>query len=121
MVRLLGLLNSLPSSFGRADRLQIARLVAHLLSFEQEAGKRLRQRASSPRRESHKCGLDEEMRVIRILFNFVEDVAEAVLLELELADFRTARPHLHKRSAQRLHADKADCIEAGERVLHLAE
>ena len=52
------------------------------------------------------------MRGVRILFNLVENVSQAVLLELKLAYFRSACPHLRKRLAQRLHADKANSIEA---------
>ena len=61
------------------------------------------------------------MRGVWILFNFVENVAQAVLLELKLAYFRPASPHFRKRLAQRFHADKTNSVEAGERKLHFAQ
>ena len=56
-----------------------------------------------------------------ILFNFVENVAQAALLELKLAYFRPASPHFQKSLAQWLHADKANTVEAGERKLHFPQ
>ena len=61
------------------------------------------------------------MRSVWILFNFVENVAQAALLELKLAYFRPASPYFQKSLAQWLHADKANTVEAGERKLHFPQ
>ena len=107
VVRLFGLFDLKASGFGCPNSLQVPCLVSHLLLREQEAWEWLGQRASSPRRECHVGSFYKKMRVIRVVLNLVEYVAQTVLLELKLTNILAARAQLCKSFPQRLHADKA--------------